>query len=337
MTAYPVTLGVEEEVFVLEEGRLTPSLQSLDYLRRLWWSSPKAYWATTHSNFARGEDRRECFMGSIEISTGVHTAVSSLLDDLVARRRALAKAADAGRIVPTGALFTLQSPSNTASTHIHVGVPPTERERVYRNLAAFAPVFALISANSPYAGGRRFGLSYRMAVPSLIGPLRPDPEYRFQDLIISKRLGTVELRLCDPIPELPRLRAVLEAVQAVAAWSGVADFCRDTYNLQRQSWTLRGVTQYVHERLGSLEQICELNPALLCHTLSLRIGDLADGHGVEAAYAELDRIWREPTGVTACSGSLSNWRALSGLLGYYAVRVPWIAWKGYKEWYGKAS
>lgn len=337
MPAYPVTLGVEEEVFVLEEGRLTPTLQSLDYLRRLWWSAPKTYWATTHSNFARGEDRRECFMGSIEVATGVHSGVDSLLDDLVARRTALAHAAGGARIVPTGALFTLRSPSNTASTHIHVGVPPSERGRVYRNLAAFAPLFALASANSPYAGGQRFGLSYRLAQPSLIGPLRTDPEYRFQDLIISKRLGTVELRLCDPMPELSRLRAVLSAVLAVAAWGGSVDFCRETYNHERESWTLHGVTEYVQARAEEIAHICSFDGSLMVDTLSERLGDVADKSGVEAAYAELDRIWREPTGVAANPAGASPWRAASGLLGYYALRVPWIAWKGYKEWYGKAS
>lgn len=322
---------------MLEEGRLTPTLQSLDYLRRLWWSAPKTYWATTHSNFARGEDRRECFMGSIEVATGVHSDVDSLLDDLVERRTAMAKAAAGARVVPTGALFTLRSPSNTASTHIHVGVPACERERVYRNLAAFAPLFALASANSPYAGGRRFGLSYRLAEPSLIGPLREDPEYRFQDLIISKRLGTIELRLCDPMPELPRLREVLGAVRAVAAWGGAARFCREEYNRERKSWTLQGKTEYVQEKTSEIEQICSFDASMIDQPLTIRIGDLADSQGVEAAYAELDRIWREPTGVPAQPPGTSPWRVLSGLLGYYALRVPWIAWKGYKEWYGKAS
>ena len=322
---------------MLEKGRLTPTLQSLDYLRRLWWSDLKTYWATTHSNFARGEDRRECFMGSIEISTRVHDSVDALLDDLVARRTALARAVRGGRVVPTGALFTLNSPSNTASTHIHVGVPTTERERVYRNLATFAPLFALASANSPYAAGRRCGLSYRLAQSSLIGPLRADPEYRFQDLIISKRLGTVELRLCDPMPELTRLRMVLRAVRAVASWGGSADFCPETYYHERKSWTIRGETQYIQELRHKLERICEFDPSLSADTLSQRVGNIADERGIESAYAKLDRIWREPTGVPVCPESTSAWRAASGLLGYYALRVPWIAWKGYKEWYGKAS
>jgi hypothetical protein len=276
-------------------------------------------------------------MGSIEVATRVHADINSLLDDLAARRAALAKAAAGARIVPTGALFTLRSPSNTASTHIHVGVPSCERDRVYRNLAVFAPLFALAAANSPYAGGKRFGLSYRLAQPSLIGPLRPDPEYRFQDLIISKRLGTIELRLCDPMPELPRLRAVLEAIRAVAAWQGTAKFSREEYNRERESWTLHGATEYIQEKLREIEQIHSFDPSLIETPLSARIGDLADTHGIEAAYSELDRIWREPTGVPAHPPGTSAWRVLSGLLGYYALRVPWIAWKGYKEWYGKAS
>lgn len=276
-------------------------------------------------------------MGSIEVATGIHSTVNSLIEDLIARRTALARAAGGATVVPTGALFTLRSPSNTASTHIHVGVPPAERERVYRNLAAFAPVFAVASANSPYAGGKRFGLSYRLAQPSLIGPLRNDPEYRFQDLIISKRLGTIELRLCDPIPELDRLGAVLQAVHAVASWKGVADFSVQKYNEERKNWTIHGATKYVQKRVDELAQMSNFAADWLCGTLSERIGEIADEQGIVEAYTELDRIWREPTGVPASPPSTSALRALSGLLGYYFVRVPWIAWKGYKEWYGKTS
>ena len=235
MKPYPVTLGVEEEVFVLEKGRLVPTLQSLDYLRRLLWRNPKRYIQHSASNFAKGEERKECFMGSIEMATGVHEQIEHLLEDLMERRTEFAVAAKGGMIVPVGSLFTLDSPTNTASTHIHVGVPTSERSRVYENLAYFAPVLAVAAANAPWAAGKDFGLSYRMAQPGCLGPLREDREYRFQDLIVSKRLGTIEMRLFDPIPEIYRLREVLEGVTAIAAWPGALPFNIETYNSERET------------------------------------------------------------------------------------------------------
>lgn len=335
LTEIPVTLGVEEEVFVLEDGRETPTLQSLDYLRRLWWSNPKKWAATTHSNFARGADRRECFMGSIEIATGVHRSPDSLIEDLIERRAALARAAEGARVVPTGSLYTLSSPSNTASTHIHVGVPKEHRDTAYKNLARVAPALAIASANSPFGGGKPYTLSFRLEVPGLIGPLREDPEYRFQDLIISKRLGTIELRLCDPIPEAERLRAVLAAVQAVAAYPEALSFDRETYNSEREKWTKGCLTDFVQEAIELAARTSSFSADWVCAPLGRRVGEIAERDGFDAAYRELDRIWREPTGVPLALRPPSATRAVTGLVGYYAVRLPWIAYKGYKEWYGR--
>ena len=100
---YRITIGVEEEVFVLEQGRMTPTLQSLDYLRCLLWTNTKRYTKHSASNFARGTERKECFMGSVEVATGVHEKIEHLLEDLLARRTEFAKAAKGGMIVPAGA------------------------------------------------------------------------------------------------------------------------------------------------------------------------------------------------------------------------------------------
>jgi hypothetical protein len=337
MKPYAVTLGVEEEVFVLEKGRLTPTLQSLDYLRRLLWKNPKRYIQHSASNFAKGEERKECFMGSIEMATGVHEQIEHLLSDLMARRTEFARAAHGGMIVPVGALFTLDSPTNTASSHVHVGVPKSERERVYENLAYFAPVLAVASANSPWAGGKEFGLSYRMAQPGCLGPLREDREYRFQDVIVSKRLGTIEMRIFDPMPEIYRLREVLEAVTAIAAWPGTKPFKLDTYNFQRESWTVHGLTDYVLSLWNEMKEIYPLPLELLENPLTARLRDVARAQSIEAAYGEAERLWREGTDVAPEHRPHSRIRTVTGLAGYYAVRLPFMAYKGYKEWYGSAG
>jgi hypothetical protein len=334
MKPYPVTLGLEEEVFVLEKGRLTPTLQSLDYLRRLLWKNPRRYIQHSASNFAKGEERKECFMGSIEMATGVHEQIEHLLEDLMARRTEFAKAARGGMIVPVGSLFTLDSPTNTASSHVHVGVPPSARDRVYSNLAYFAPVLAVAAANAPWAAGREFGLSYRMAQPGCLGPLREDREYRFQDVIVSKRLGTIELRIFDPMPEIYRLREVLEAVIAIAAWPEVFPFNREKYNLERQTWTVEGLTPYVEKLWEDLKPIYPLPHELLEYTLSHRLREIAAERGIDAAYAEAERLWLEGTDVAPEYRPHSRIRTVTGLAGYYAVRLPFMAYKGYKEWYG---
>lgn len=335
MSGYPVTLGVEEEVFVLEKDRLEPTLQSLDYLRKLLWANPRRYMRHSASNFARGEERRECFMGSIEIATHSHTSVDELLADLRDRRKDFAKAAEGGMIVPVGSLFTLSSPCNTASTHVHIGVPPSERSRVYGNIAYFAPVFAVAAGNSPWAAGQDFGFSYRMAQPGCLGPLRENREYRFQDVILSKRLGTVELRLLDPIPEWDRLTAILNGIAAVAAWRGCAPFDRDDYNRHRKSWTRDGLTTHIERLWLELQQVHALDRSWLTDPLTDRLRRVAASDGIPAAYAESERLWLEGTAAPSAPRPASSLRKLSGLGGYYLLRLPFMAFKGYKEWFGK--
>lgn len=337
MSSYPVTLGLEEEFFALEAGRDRPTLQSMDYLRRFAWSSPSRHMTHSASNFAKGEDRRECFMGSIELSTGKHSYVPSLTADLIERRTAFAKAARTALIVPTGTLYQLKSPTNTASSHIHVGVPSEERLRVYGNLAYFTPVFATAAANSPYEGGSRFGLSSRMAGEGLLGSLREDCEYRFQDLILSKRLGTIEMRIFDPIPEIERLATIMTAIQAVAAWPGTIPLDRDDYNRVRPAWTKEGLNSEVERRLQELQEIVTFPRELLESNLSDKMAQVAEKQSIEAAYAELDRIWREPTGVRADPKAFSVLKAAAGLTLFYGLRLPFVAYKGWLEWYGKGA
>ncbi|HWP30592.1 MAG TPA: glutamate-cysteine ligase family protein [Fimbriimonadales bacterium] len=337
MSSFPVTLGVEEEVFVLESDRLLPTLQSLDYLRKLFWSNPRKYTQHTASNFAKGNDRQECFMGSVEVATDTHESIATLLDDLIERRKEFAKASEGGLVVPVGALFTLDSPTNTASTHIHVGVPKEERQRVYENLVYFLPVLALAAANSPYAAGAFWGVSYRMASKGLLGPLREDNEYRFQDIIISKRLGTIEIRIFDPIPEIFRLNEILRALLAIAKYPKHCPLDREFYNKEREDWTRNGITPFVRKRWEELQTIVPFPFELLENTLSKHLGTIAMNYSIRDAYCEADRIWREPTKVPRTEKRSSALRIVSGITGYYALRLPYIAYKGYKEWHGKSG
>ena len=253
-----LTLGLEEEVFITTPTR--PTLDALYALAKLLWRNPRCYYKHTASNFARGRDARQCLMSSVEITTRPHTDIDALLDELRTHRAALADAAGDAYIVPVGHLFDLDAPTNTAGLHIHVGVPAERRQTVYANLAYFLPLLILLSASSPYAGGRSFGQSYRVASSFAIGALRDDPYYRFQDLILSRRLGTIEIRACDPIWDLERLRVLLEAVWAIAQLPTARPIDRARYAALRHQAACVGYTpdlQALHRELSTVYAIPE--------------------------------------------------------------------------------
>jgi gamma-glutamyl:cysteine ligase YbdK (ATP-grasp superfamily) len=253
-----VTLGLEEEVFITAPTR--PTLDALYALAKLLWRNPRDYYKHTASNFARGRDARQCLMSSVEIATRPHTDIDALLEELRTHRAALADAAGDAYILPVGHLFDLDAPTNTAGLHIHVGVPAERRQTVYANLAYFLPLLILLSASSPYAGGRYFGQSYRVASSFAIGALRDDPYYRFQDLILSRRLGTIEIRACDPIWDLERLRVLLEAVWAIAQLPTARSIDRARYAALRHQAACVGYTpdlQALHHELSTVYAIPE--------------------------------------------------------------------------------
>lgn len=328
-------MGVEEEVFVLEQGRMVPTLQSLDYMRRLLWANPRRYRKHCATNFARGRDQKVCFMGSIEISTGVHENVDSLIEDLIQRRTDFALATRGAMVVPVGSLFTIDSPSNTSGLHIHFGVPAKERARVYDNLAYFMPVLAVASASSPFRKGTPFGLSYRIARPHALGELREDREYRFQDIIVTKRLGTIEIRVLDPVPDIERLRHILQAALAVAHFAGRQPFDRSEHNRMRADWAERGLTPWLETRLRELQQVYPFPRGLLERTFAHELREIAEKDSFRAAYRRADAVWREPTGVPLAERPHSRMRVLAGFGGFYAVRLPYMAVKGWREWRGR--
>jgi gamma-glutamyl:cysteine ligase YbdK (ATP-grasp superfamily) len=261
-----VTLGLEEEVFITAPTR--PTLDALYALAKLLWRNPRDYYKHTASNFARGRDARQCLMSSVEITTRPHTDIDALLDELRTHRAALADAAGDAYIVPVGHLFDLDAPTNTAGLHIHIGAPHERRQTVYANLAHFLPLLILLSASSPYAGGRYFGQSYRVASSFAIGALRDDPYYRFQDLILSRRLGTIEIRACDPIWDLARLRVLLEAVQAIAQLPTARSIDRARYAALRHQAACVGYTPDLQALHRELSTVYEIPEALLKTTIA---------------------------------------------------------------------
>jgi len=330
----PMLLGLEEEFFLIEAGALLPTLQSLDYLRKLYWRQPRDGRTRIASNFARGKDRKLCWMSSVEVSTHAQPGVDALIDDLRARRRRVAEASRGALCAPVGTPLGLDAPSNTAGLHLHFGVPAADRDRVYANLGYFLPVLMVASMNSPAYGLPTRAKSYRMACNFASGTLVDDREYRFQDLIVSKRLGTVEIRALDPVPDLGRLRAIVEAAVAIAAHPEPLPFDRERFNAERPHFTVEGLTPWVRDLWERMQPIAPMPIELLEQPESDRILAIAERRSPEEAYLALDAEWRRDTGVPLELREHRKIRAWTGVLGYYVPQLPFMAYKGLKEWYG---
>lgn len=325
-----VTLGLEEEVFVCEPER--PSLASLSYLASLTWSDPKRHFARTASNFARGADLPQGLMSCVEISTGVHDDPDHLVDDIAQRRRELVRAVGGrGLLVPLGHLLQNDAPTNVAALQFHVGTP--DRDRAYRNLGYALPLLALLAADSPAAAGERFGQSYRMAKGFAVGPLTSDPTARFQDLIVSKRLGTIEVRLLDPVWDLKRVRVLARAIRAIAELETDLPFDREAYNSMRYRIALEGWIPELEPLHATLSQVADLPIGLMKHTAADDVWSLYHQVGLVPTYAALDNAYRtgvfSPRPVAPMGPNLA--RSILGVAGYYVPKFPYVTWKYLKE------
>lgn len=335
--------GIEEEVFVLEEGR--PTVRSLYYLARLLWSDPCWYYTHSASNFNRGTDLRYGLMSGIEVSTGRHDSIAALVQDLAERRRDLARACQ-GLLCPLGNLPDHTQPSNTCGLHLHIS--GVEWDLAYRRLVRYLPAFALALAHAPWAGGRRFGQSFRWAHSYALGPLRPDPTYRFQDLIRSRRLGTLEVRVFDPSPDLGRLAEVLGCLHRLLvlpagdtpADRADEDGLRAQYNHLRYQVARLRSPDHPHRELPladcvrHLRELTGFDENWVARTPADETAALLQETGREATYLTLDARYRQWAGATPWNGKRAPFLAgaIAGFIGYYLPRLPYTLWKAWREW-----
>lgn len=336
----PMVFGLEEEVFITEPDK--PSLQSLYYLALLVKKNPRFYYTHTHCNFNRGKDLRLGLMSGVEISTGIHSSPEALVADLAQRRRDLAEVTK-GFIVPLGSLIDQEAPTNVSGMHIHIGgfSNPQERQQAYDKLIYFLPLLALLTANAPLAGERWFGASYRWAHSFAIGPLRPhDPYYRFQDVIFSQRLGTLELRLFDPVWDLERVRLLLTCIQAILAKAASRPQDIARYNRLRQLVARQGFVKElepVYQELTALVTAVALDRTLFQQPPGVQVYRLWQEQGTLATYGALDEAYR--TGRLPArrhfpppAMHFQPWKAVAGMFLYYLPRLPYNLWKVWLEW-----
>lgn len=327
-----VKWGIEEEVFVTEPEK--PTTESLYYLAKLLWRNPGVNYLGTASNFARGNDILQGLMSCVEVSTGICGSTDEAIEDLKARRKELISVCD-GLITTVGHLIDFNAPTNTAALQIHLS-GLGDQEKAYANLVHFLPVLALISANAPASGKTYFGKSFRMAKSFAIGPLTGNPFDRFQDIIIAKRLGTLEIRIFDPFWDLGRLKILLEAINAIVTSNHHYELDVKKYNSLRTRFVIDGISEDIERLHLELSQICELPKQFIEDTPGDEIWRLFKDAGLINTYLALDNAYRNGElkvagGFNKKSFSVRLFRKIAGFGGYYLPKLPYIVYKYMKE------
>jgi len=254
--AEPFTLGLEEELFVVDpaDGRLLNAGPAV--LERL-------------GDLDRGEVKNELHRSQIELITGVCTTVDEAVAQLCELRAAVLET-DVGVIAsgthPTAregdSKFTEKpryeriqellgdaGATPVCALHIHVGMPDAPTAiRVFNGLRRYLPLLEALGANSPFRHGRDTGLASsreltlrswpRAGVPramadfddflrstELLTRVAEVPDYTFHwwKLRPHPRLGTVEIRALDTQASPDHTAALAAAVQALARHEAEAE------------------------------------------------------------------------------------------------------------------
>jgi hypothetical protein len=322
--------GIEEEVFLLQGEN--PTLSSLYYLAKLLWKNPRFYYTHTASNFARGRDIKKAIMGGVEISTMVAER-GEVIKDLKERREDLIEACgEECLIVPLGSLLHLDAPSLTCALQIHIsGVK--DMELAYKNLAYFLPLLALITVNSPAREGKYFGQSYRIYHSFAIGSLKNSPLERFQDIIISRRLNTIELRIFDSTWDVSRIEVLLELIEAILSLKEEKPLDFSLYKERREKLALYGYCKEIEPLYRELGEFSPISRDVFIHTPSEEVWSFYEKNGLKATYEALDNAYRKGKLSKRERGKMgfSLGKAILGIAGYYVPKIPFMIWKFGRE------
>jgi gamma-glutamyl:cysteine ligase YbdK (ATP-grasp superfamily) len=167
-----------------------------------------------------------------------------------------------------------------------------------------------------------------------VGPIRDDWTIRFQDVILSKRLGTIELRACDTCWDMGRIRWLLRAVSAIAELSDSLEPDIKQYNMMRDEICRRGIIEKTAGLVDELKSIVDFPVEMLTRTASDDLRELYERDGLVAAYSAMDsgyRGWAFEPRVVEKKQRADVLRGALGFLAYFVPRLPYYAWKGLKE------
>jgi carboxylate-amine ligase len=250
----PYTLGVEEELMLLQPDRLSLAQSSDEVLARI-----SAELATQTSP--------ETHAAVVELATGIQPDVHGIVEELAWLRSRLARdlepmgltAAAAGTHPLTmgaetqvsgearyrdlgDSLRILARREPTMALHVHVGVTePEDAVRLLNGLRRRVPILLALSANSPFWQGRDSGFAsartllfqafpraglprsyagyadYVEAVDVLIASEAvPDPSFLWWDVRLQPSLGTVEIRVTDAQSTVGDVAPLVALIQSLA-------------------------------------------------------------------------------------------------------------------------
>jgi carboxylate-amine ligase len=247
----PLTLGVEEELMVVDAETLAPVPAAERVLASLGFDP------------CVGAEFRA---SQIELATPVCTTVQEVSASLAGLRAQLAEdtwdgvafmAAGAHPSSQAGAVserlryrrIAAECPwagrwMLTCGLHVHVGVPGPERAlAVYNALRSYLPAIAAVGVNSPFYLGEDSGIASvrsqlnatlpRSGVPPAFptvasyaafvewgaaGSVIADPGRLWWDLRLSPKYGTIEVRAPDVQTRVADTAAIAALVQSLVAW-----------------------------------------------------------------------------------------------------------------------
>lgn len=251
-----LTLGVEEELMLVDAGTLSQRPASSDVIPRV--------------RAERGLVKHELFESIVELNSGVCESSADVLDVLRALRSATADAAaEIGCTIAAAGSHPADVPSEQAiadephyrtfveyagptarrqgvqGLHVHLGMPDAETSlRVLDHLVPWLPLLLALSVNSPWLEGKRTGLlSTRAEILGLLPRHGAPPHFeswsdwerlirRFCDSGVvdhygalhwdarpHPRYGTIEIRMPDQPTDVTRSAAFAELVRRLAAWA----------------------------------------------------------------------------------------------------------------------
>ena len=325
-----VQFGIEEEVYLVQRGK--PSLESFYCLASLLWKKGFFNYAHTAINLSHASDIKTGIMGGIEVSTEVCGDADSAVEALSRRRKELSEAASSGLIIPMGSLADIDAPTKTCGMHIHIGGLDSV-ERVYYNIAHFLPLLMLLTASSPCVNGGRYGNSYRAENCPFIGPLNGNRLDRFQDIIVSRRLKTIEIRVFDTVWDMERIRTLMGILDRIVKIDDELDYDPAFYRAARKEAALAGYGDKTGRLYRELSGVCECSEDLFRNTPADFIYDYMETNGRDRAYSALDGCYRnnlfEPVNT---DGHVPNLLKIGiGLAGYYIPKIPYSVWKTCRE------
>jgi carboxylate-amine ligase len=248
------TLGVEEEVMLLEPADWSLAQSGDDVLARLSSELSAHTFPETHA-------------AVVELATGIHPDLNGVVAELTSLRNRLLRELDAMGLTVAAAgthpltvreetevsgatryrqlddsLRVLARREPTMALHVHVGVPaPEDAIRLLNGLRRNIPVLLALSANSPFWQGRDSGFAsartvifqafprsgpprlfadyadYVEAVDALItsGAIN-DPSFLWWDVRLQPALGTVEVRVMDAQSRVREVTPLVALIQSLA-------------------------------------------------------------------------------------------------------------------------